>query len=68
MSTDRQRPSLAHLFVHDRTAAVSDLDHQPHDRVAVCVGHAFGRPDRIAFDQGSDDLGAAGERKAVHGV
>lgn len=30
------------------------------------VGHAFGRPDGVAFDKAVDDLGPAGEVDAVH--
>lgn len=31
------------------------------------IGHALGRPDRIALDKGSDDLRTACEGKLVHG-
>jgi hypothetical protein len=47
--------------------AGSHFNHQPHDSVAVRVGHPFGRTDRISFDQAIDDLGSAGEWEAVHG-
>ena len=46
----------------------SDLDHKPHDRVAVRIGHPFGGADRIAPDQGDNHLGSAGKRQAVHGT
>jgi hypothetical protein len=58
---------ITHLFVQKTFAAVPDIDHEAHDRVAVRVGHTFGRADRIAFHQGSDDLGLASEGKAIHG-
>ena len=57
---------VAHLLIGERSAACPDLDHKPHDRVAVSIGHPLGGADRIALDQAVDDLGAAGERGAVH--
>jgi hypothetical protein len=47
-------------------AAVPDLNHEAHDRIPVGIRHSLGRADRIALNQGSDDLLAAGERTAVH--
>ena len=52
---------VPHLFIGERGAAGSNLDHQPHDGVAVCIGHALSGTDGIALDQSSDDLGPAGE-------
>ncbi len=57
---------VAHLLVHDRGAAISDLHQQPHDRVAVRVGHALCRADGIALNQSVDDLCAAANGQAVH--
>jgi len=31
---------VAHLAVHQRCAALTDADHQAHDRIAVDSGHA----------------------------
>jgi hypothetical protein len=58
---------VPHLIIGERGAAIPDLDHQPHDGVAVRISHPLGGPDRIAFNQGAYDLGPAGERKTVHG-
>jgi hypothetical protein len=33
---------IPHLLIVKGGAAVSDLDHQAHDRVAVSVGHPLG--------------------------
>jgi hypothetical protein len=57
---------IAHSFIMERGAAGPDLDHKPHDRIAVSVGHPFGGADRISFDKTINYLSAAGERKAVH--
>ncbi len=57
---------VPHLLVGERSAAVPDLDHQTHDRVAVGIGHALRGADGIALDQTIDDLGPAGEWRAVH--
>jgi len=40
----------------------------PADRVAMRSGHPLRAADRVALDQAVDDLDAAGERCAVHGV
>lgn len=48
-----------------------DLPFMARPALAGCdpetLYHALGRPDRIAFHQGGDDLGAAVEAEAVHG-
>jgi hypothetical protein len=33
---------VAHLVISERSAAVPDLDHKTHDRIAVCIGHSLG--------------------------
>ena len=43
---------VAHLVVGKCGAAGSDLHQQTHDRVAMRVGHSFGRTDRVTLDKG----------------
>ena len=54
------------MFIHKLRAAGPDLDHEAHDGIAMRVGHAFRRADRVALDQAVDDLSATGEGEAVH--
>jgi len=58
----------AHLLIQQLGAALTNLDQQAADRVAVRAGHPFCAADRIALDQAVDDLNPAAERNAVHGV
>ena len=51
---------LAHLLVHQFGTSSADLDQQPQNRVAVHVQHALSAADAVPFDQGGDDLDAAG--------
>ena len=43
-------------------------DEKPTNSVPVRAGHPLRRADRITLDQAADDLGAAGEGYAVHGL
>jgi len=68
VNLDSTAGQIAHLLVHEVRTAIADLDQQAADRVAVRVGHSLRAPDRISLDKAVDNLDAAGERNAVHGV
>ncbi len=55
-----------HLLIGERSAAFPDLDQQPANGIAVRIGHALGRSDRIALNQTAYDLGSARKWKAIH--
>lgn len=66
VASDAATIEIAHSVIVDGRAAGPDLDHKPHDRIPVGVGHPFCGADRIALDQAIDDLRSAGERRSVY--
>jgi hypothetical protein len=54
------------LLVMKGGAAGPDLNHQPHDGIAMNAGHPLSRADRITLNQATDDLSPAGEWRAVY--
>ena len=65
VALDALAGKILHLLIVELFAAGPDLDHEAHDRIPVGIRHPLGGTDRIALNQGSDDLSAAGERKTV---
>ena len=68
VNLDTAAGQLAHLFVHQLGATLTDLNQQAADRVAVRAGHPLSAADRIPFYQAADDLDSTGEWNAVHGA
>jgi hypothetical protein len=52
----------------DREARAPDLDQQPHDRVAINVGHRLDAADAVAFHKATDDLDPAVEQRKLAAI